>query len=555
LTKIPDGWMMIVTRRLEGLTALSPPRQREEDSMKKLLLASAMAVVMGYATGAFAEGKTLRYATAGDIYGLDPDSVPDSFTNNFLQAIYEPLVRYNKDLKIEPALATSWEIVKPDVIRYHLRQGVKFQEGQDFNADDVAVSLMRIVDPHSPMKGNLPGLKSVEKIDDYTVDLHMAGPSPLLNNYLTNVGMMDEGWLKEHDAVAPIDAQKGEEGYTTSHANGTGPFKVESRRPDAQTVLVANPGWWDKPEHNLERVIHTPIASDATRVAALLSGEVDIIQPAPLQDADRIAHSPGVKMLDAPGLRTIMMGFNMNDKLVGGDVDGNPFKDVRVRKALYQSVNMDLIQKKIMRGKSRNAGMLIAPEVPGYQEKLNQRLSYDIEAAKKGLAEAGYPDGFQFSMNCPNDAYVNDEEICQALAAMMAKAGFKPKLTVEPRTLHFKKAQGGQTDMFMLGWATLPMLDGFSVLSAMLHTPDKAMGTWNPGHYSNAEVDKLTDAVDVEMDEAKRRDMMGQAFALAEDDVAWLPLHQQPLSWAVRDNVEVPQTADDLLRLWLVTMK
>ena len=523
--------------------------------MKKLLLASAMAVVMGYATGAFAEGKTLRYATAGDIYGLDPDSVPDSFTNNFLQAIYEPLVRYNKDLKIEPALATSWETIKPDVIRYHLRKGVKFQEGQDFDADDVAVSLMRIVDPHSPMKGNLPGLKSVEKIDDYTVDLHMAGPSPLLNNYLTNVGIMDAGWLKEHDAVAPIDAQKGEEGYTTSHANGTGPFKVESRRPDAQTVLVANPNWWDKPQHNLERVIHTPIASDATRVAALLSGEVDIIQPAPLQDADRIANSPGVKMLDAPGLRTIMMGFNMNDKLVGGNVDGNPFKDVRVRKALYQSVNMDLIQKKIMRGKSRNAGMLIAPEVPGYQEKLNQRLPYDVEAAKKGLADAGYPNGFQFAMNCPNDAYVNDEEICQALAAMMAKAGFKAKLTVEPRTLHFKKAQGGQTDMFMLGWATLPMLDGFSVLSAMLHTPDKAMGTWNPGNYSNPEVDKLTDAVNVEMDEPKRREMMGKAFGIAEDDVAWLPLHQQPLSWAVRDNVEVPQTADDLLRLWLVTMK
>jgi peptide/nickel transport system substrate-binding protein len=366
---------------------------------------------------------------------------------------------------------------------------------------------------------------------------------------------MDSGWLKEHNAVTPIDAQKGEEGYTTSHANGTGPFKVESRRPDAQTVLVANHAWWDKPEHNLERVIHTPITSDATRVAALLSGEVDIIQPAPLQDAERIANSKGVKMLDAPGLRTIMMGFNMNDKLVGGDVDGNPFKDLRVRKAAYQSINMDLIQKKIMRGKSRNAGMLIAPEVPGFEEKLNQRIPYDLEAAKKGLADAGYPNGFQFAMNCPNDAYVNDEEICQALAAMMAKAGFKPKLTVEPRTLHFKKAQGGQTDMFMLGWATLPMLDGFSVLSAMLHTPDKAMGTWNPGHYSNPEVDKLTDAVDTEMDEPKRREMMGKAFGLAEDDIAWLPLHQQPMSWAVRDNIEVPQTADDLLRLWLVTMK
>jgi peptide/nickel transport system substrate-binding protein len=231
-----------------------------------------------------------------------------------------------------------------------------------------------------------------------------------------------------------------------SHANVTGPFQLESRRPDAQTVLVVNKAWWDQPQHNLTKIIHTPIGSDATRVAALLSGELDIIVPSPLQDADRIANSPGVKVLEAPGLRSIMMGFNVTGKLNDGNVEGNPFQNPAVRRALYQSINMDLVRDKIMRGKSRNGGMLIAPEVPGFDAALNERFPYDVEAAKAALAEAGYPDGFQFNMNCPNDAYVNDEEICQAMAAMLAQAGFKAKLVTEARTLHFQKALAGQAD-------------------------------------------------------------------------------------------------------------
>ncbi|MBB6467095.1 ABC transporter substrate-binding protein [Aminobacter carboxidus] len=523
--------------------------------MRKFLLAATAAALVQLGLMGNASAAELRYAAAGDIYGLDPDSMTDSFSNNFLSHIYEPLVRYNKELKIEPALALSWEVVKPDVVRFKLRQGVKFHDGADFGADDVVMSLMRAVDENSPIKGNLPALKSVEKIDDYTVDLHLAGPTPLLNNYLTNIAVFDAGWLENNNAVKPINAELGQEGYTSTHANGTGPFKLESRRPDAQTVLVANEGWWDKPQHNLTKIIFTPIASDATRVAALLSGEVDIITPSPLQDAKRIAANPGTKVLENPGLRTIMMNFNMRDKLVDGNVEGNPFKDARVRKAVYQAINMDLVRDKIMRGKSRVSGMQIAPEVPGFDAKLNERFPYDPAAAKALLTEAGYPDGFQFNMNCPNDAYVNDEEVCQAMTAMLAQVGLNAKLVTEARTLHFKKAQEGQTDMFMIGWATLPMLDGFSVLSAMLHSPEEKLGTWNPGGYTNAKVDELVKKIDVELDETKRREMMVEAFAITEQEVAWLPLHQQPLSWAVRDNVEVVQTADDLLRLWYVNVK
>jgi len=517
--------------------------------VKKHLMLTAAAIALSMGANA-ASAETLRYATARDIYGFDPHSVTDSFTNIFAHHVYEPLVRYSADLQIEPALATHWEIIEPTRVRYHLRDGVTFHEGQTLDAEDVAVSLMRAVHPHSPLRGNLPGLERVEIVDDLTVDLILSGPTPLLNNYLTNIFVLDADWLRTHNAVDPIDASRGEEGHTTSHANGTGPFILESRRPDAMTVLVANANWWDEPQHNLTRIVHTPIASAATRVSALLSGEIDLIEPAPLQDAQRIEASPGVHMLEQPGLRSIMMGYNMGESLVDGNVEGNPLRDLRVRQAFEHAINIDLIRDRIMRGRARVSGSLIAPEVPGWTEEMDQRLPHDPARARELLAEAGYPDGFAFNLNCPNDRYVNDEGICQAMAAMLAQVGLEPRLVTEPRQLHFQRVDERQVDMFMLGWATLPMLDGFSVLSAMLHSTDGAFGTFTPAGYSNPRVDELTRAVEVELDEDRRRAMMVEALMLAKADHAWLPLHQQPLSWAARDEIEVAQSADDLVRLW-----
>lgn len=514
--------------------------------LRHLMMTATAATLV--ATGVSAE--TLRYATARDVYGLDPHASTDSFTNIFTHHIYEPLVRYDAGMKVEPALATSWEVIDPTRVRFKLREGVTFQGGETFGADDVQVSLMRAANLKSPLRGNLPGLKAVEIVDDLTVDLILEGPTPLLNNYLTNIFIMDKGWLEANNSVAPIDASQGEEGYTTNNANGTGPFALESRRPDALNVLVVNEGWWDTPQHNLTRIEHTPIGSDATRVAALLSGEIDLIEPAPLQDANRIDGAEGVHMLQNPGLRSIMMGINMGDSLIDGNVDGNPLKDLRVRQAMYHAINMDLIRDRIMRGKSRVTGSLIAPAVKGYSDAMDERLAYDPEKAKSLLAEAGYPNGFAFNLNCPNDRYVNDEGICQAMAAMLAQAGFEPRLVTEPRQMHFQKVDNHQVDVFMLGWATLPMLDGFSVLSAMLATKEGNYGTFTPKGYSNPKVDELTKAVAIEIDEEKRQAMMQEALMLAKADIAWLPLHQQPLSWAARDTVDIPQAPDDLVRLW-----
>jgi peptide/nickel transport system substrate-binding protein len=522
--------------------------------MKKSLLMVAMVALLtalSYVVGAPPlAAKTLRWAFSGDVYSMDPHAHTVSFTNAFHYHIYETLARYNKNLKIEPALATSWKIIEPTVWRFTLRRGVKFHNGNPFTADDVVASLKRALG--SPLSANITQVKDCRKVDDYTVDVILHGPHPLVLNGLTNIGIMDVEWMTENKCVAPVDPTKGQESFATTHANGTGPFMLESRQPDARTVLVVNPNWWDKPEHNLDRIVFTPIKSDATRVAALLSGELDFMHPAPLQDLDRISRTPGMKLLEAPDLRTILLSINQapNEPFESNIKGKNPLRDIRVRKALYQAIDVESIKTRIMRGKSRIAGEFVAPEIPGFDPALNDRFPFDPEGAKKLLADAGYPDGFEIGFDAPNDRYVNDEKIAQAIVPMWARIGVKAKLTTQPGSAHFSKALGGKSDIWMFGWATLPMLDSYSVLSQILSSSREKLGSSNPGGYKNPKVDELVDKVAVELDEPKRLKMISEAFKLAKDDFVLFPLHQQPMAWAIRDNVKIVQTADDLPRLW-----
>ncbi|WP_255855529.1 ABC transporter substrate-binding protein [Marinobacterium rhizophilum] len=520
--------------------------------MRRKLLCVAMTVTLGLGATMASQANTLRMAEASDIASLDPYSVTESNTLGFLHHIYEPLVRYNADLKLEPALATSWEVVEPNVWRFELREGVTFHNGNSLSADDVVASIQRAIDPNAPIRVNVPTVVGARKVGDLTVEILLSTADPLLLNYLTNVYIFDKEWMVENNALNAIDLRKGEENYATTHANGTGPFRLESRQPDAKTVLAVNPKWWDTPQHNLTRIEFTPISSDATRVAALLSGEIDLMYPAPLQDVKRIDSTAGVKVLQAPSLRTIMFGLNQrDDQLHDSDIkDRNPLKDARVRKALYQAINMELIHKKVMRGNSRNSALVVAPEVPGYDAALNQRFPHDPEAAKALLAEAGYPDGFRVGLDCTNDRYVNDEEICQAVVSMWARVGIKANLTAQSKGNHFQKMLGGGSDIYMFGWATLPMLDTFSALTGFLATPADKLGTWNPGGYSNARIDSLIGDISSELDEPKRRAMLAETLEIARDEVAVIPLHQQPLSWGIRDGITLPQTPDDKPRLW-----
>lgn len=517
-----------------------------------LLTAALVAQVAGAAA---AQAETLRWASPRDIYSLDPDSFGDTFTLSFLNHVYEGLVRYDENLKIEPALATSWEILEPTVWRFHLRQGVHFHDGAPLTADDVVASLKRATDDLSPLKGNLSAFKSARRVDDLTVDVEMASRYPLLLNDLTNIFIFSKPWLVANRTEVATDVGRKVEGYATYHANGTGPFKVESRAPDSRTVLVVNPGWWDTPRHNLDRIEFTPITSDATRLAALVSGEVDFTNAVPLQNVPRLETTEGVKVLLGTELRTIFFALNLGDHLIGDATAPNPLRDRRVRQAMYQAIDIEGMRRSVMRGLSRNTGALVAPAIPGYRPEMDKRLPYDPAAAKALLAEAGYPNGFSLTLVCTPEGYVSEEQICQAASAMWARIGLRVSLQLGSRPVVTQRRVAGQFDVTTLGWANEPAIDAESILLQVLHSKTGSAGIFNWGDWGRPEIDRLTDEAAGELDTPKRLAEESRALEIAGQDILFLPLHQQPMAWAARAGVtQMVQLPDNKPRLWLTRM-
>jgi peptide/nickel transport system substrate-binding protein len=498
-----------------------------------------------------AAAKTLKWSSQGDIVTMDPYAHTESFTANLQHHIYDPLVRRNRKLEIEPALATSWKIVEPTRWRFTLRQGVKFHNGEAFTAADVVASVARLLDPGSRARGNLPNVERAEKVDDHTVDFVLKGPYPLLLNDLAGVFIMSKPWMEANNALKSGNTTTGVTTFASTSANGTGPFKLESYRADVGTTLTVNEAWWDKAEHNLTRIEFKPIKSDATRVAALLSGEIDMMAPAPLQDLQRIAGA-GLKVVEEPSLRVIFFILNMRPELLAMPGQKNPMLDRRVRLAMWRAIDLDTIQKRIMRGKSRNIAVMVAPPVPGYDAALDTLPKFDPESARKLLAEAGYPSGFKTKLDCPNDRYIADEQICVAVAAMWKRVGIDVELKTETRATYFPRQDKGETDVSMLGWATLPPMDTYSVLSAIFATRKAGtpLGGNNPNGLADPRFDDLAQKAGVELDEAKRRALLTDSLKIARDEAYFIPLHQQPVAWAMKSNIEVPQFADEYVRLW-----
>lgn len=519
---------------------------------KVLATTSALALI---AMTAQAQDNVLRWGANRDIGSLDPYSYGDSFTINVLNHVYEGLVRYDRDLRIEPALATSWEILDDQATwRFTLREGVTFHDGAAFTAEDVVASLARVSHETSPLKGNLPAYVSSKAVDDLTVDITLNGTYPLLLNDLTNIHIFDKGWLVANGAELPTDIGAGVEGFATYNTNGTGPFVTESRQPDAKTVFVVNPDWWDEPQHNIDRIELSPVTSAATRVAALLSGEVNFTNDAPVQDLPRLAAAPNVNVLEGVDLRTVMIGFPFRETLVSGEP--NPFADAKVRQALWKAIDLEAIHARVMRGKSRIAGAVVAPPIPGYAPELDELPGFDPDAAKAMLAEAGVPEGLAFEFNCLQDGLVNEEQVCQAIASMWSRVGLSPKLDVAPRAVQTPKRTNGGTDVYTLGWATLPMLDAYSPLLQIFHTKEGNSGVFNWGGWSFPELDALVQAAGKELDVDKRLAMETDALRIVKDQAIMIPIHQQPMAWAVTDAVaEMPLFPDNKPRLWYARMK
>jgi peptide/nickel transport system substrate-binding protein len=517
-----------------------------------------LAVAALCAATAGAQAQTVRIANQGDALSLDPHSLNESLQLSVTNNVYEPLVGRNKDLTLAPNLATSWKQVSPTVWRFELRKGVQFHDGTPFTADDVVFSLARVAGEGSDLKSNTSDIKEVRKVDSHTVDIETKAPFPILPDQLSTTFIMSKKWCEDNQATRPVDRRKGIENAASFRANGTGPYRVRERQPNVRTVFVRNGNYWGKIEGNVQEIVFTPIASDSTRVAALLSGEVDVMEPVPVQDIERISASANAKVVVGPELRTIFMGMDQKrDELQYSSVKGkNPFKDKRVRQAFYQAIDIDGIQKTVMRGASKPTALMVGPGINGFDASQNKRLPFDPEGAKKLLADAGYPNGFEVTLNCPNDRYVNDARVCQTVAANLSRIGVKINLAAETKGTYFPKILRRDTSFYLLGW-TPTTYDSHNALNALMACPDdKGTGQFNLGSYCNPKLDQLTRAVQAETDKAKRNAMIKEAFEVHSADVGHLPLHQQSLAWGMSKKVNLVQLADNFMPFkWITVQK
>ncbi len=522
--------------------------------MSPSLVAAALAAALSLGV---AQAATVRIANQGDALSMDPHSLNESLQLSVTNNVYESLVGVSKDLTFEPGLAVSWKQTAPTVWRFELRKNVRFHDDTPFTADDVVFSLNRAAGEGSDMRSNTNDIKEIRKLGSHTVEIETKTPFPILPNVLSTVYIMSKKWCEENQATRPVDRRKGIENAASFRANGTGPYRLRERQPNVRTTFVRNGNYWGKIEGNVDEVIFSVIANDPTRVAALLSGEIDIMEPVPVQDVPRINSGANTRALVAPELRTIFLGMDQKrDELLYSSVKGkNPFKDKRVRQAFYQAIDIEGIKRTVMRGASNNSGLMVGPGVNGYNAELNKRLPFDPEASKKLLADAGYPTGFSVDMNCPNDRYVNDGQICEAVAANLARVGVKVNLKAETKGTYFPKILRRDTSFYLLGW-TPSTYDAHNALNALMRcVDDKGTGQFNLGAYCNPKVDELTVKIQSETDQTKRNAMIREAFELHSADIGHLPLHQQALAWGTSKKVTLVQRGDNYMPFKSITVK
>lgn len=511
------------------------------------LLSTAAAVML--ATSAHAAEFT--WAETTDPSTMDPHAVNSAAVLGFLNNVYEGLVRRNKDMEIEPALATSWEAIGDgEGWRFVLREGVTFHDGSEFTAEDVLFSYERASSEEADTRSWFAPVSEVKVVDNYTIDIMTTAPNPIFPDSIANWMMMDSGWAEANNTARP-DKENGN--YATLNTNGTGAFRVTTREPGLRTVLEPHDGWWDEATHNITRAELTPIQNPATAVAALLSGDVDFINPVPIQDTERLKQNADVNVIQGIEARVIMLGFPHEAdalKYSAETSDKNPFADVRVRQAVAHAVNVPAILQTIMRGNAEEVSQLVSPAMRGYSDALAARPAYDPEKAKALLTEAGYADGFSFGLKCPNDRYLNDESVCQAVTGMLAQVGIKATLDAMPVQNYWPELRADNYDMYLLGWSP-GTFDAEHPIRFLASTPneEKKLGSWNFGGFSNARVDELLPMIQSEIDDTKRQAMLDETIKILQNEVAYVPLYVQPLIWGTRANVQMTQRPDNFFIL------
>lgn len=522
----------------------------------KTLAAAALALLLPLS--ALGQGKTLRVASAFDPQTMDPHALALLYQTRVVTQIYESLVNRGKDYKLEPSLATSWEMVNPTTWRFRLRPGVKFHDGAPFTADDAVFSIERALDKASQRKNQMLGITGARKVDAATIDVLTSQPDAVLPDKLWLVGMMSKAWADKHGVVRPQDYNARQETYAVRNANGTGPFMLVRYDADVRTVLRAYPGWWGRGTPlgggNVDEAVFQVIQADATRLAALQSGQVDFVLDPPFQDLTRLKADKSLKVSETDDIGTQYFALNQHSVELGGsDVKGrNPFKDVRVRRAVQLAIDTDLIVRQVLRGEGTVTGAFVSPLVDGHLPEFDKRPKADAAAARALLKEAGYENGFSVQMDCVNVAW--RAAVCQAAASMLEKVGIRASLATSPSSVFFPKLSQGTGFLVEFGWSATP--DPWTTLQSLVRTNDGlAAGAFNAGRYSNPKLDALIDAIRVEPSLQRRRQLTADALRIVQADLPLVPLYRRQLNWVMRPTIDAVQWPNDVLELRWVTMR
>jgi len=499
-----------------------------------------------------AQAETLRWARSADALTLDPHAQNDGVSATLLNQIYETLLWRDETGALQSRLATEWFVKDgdPNTWVFKIRQGVTFADGSALTAEDVAFSLDRVRGELSQLKQLHADVVSVAAVDDHTVEVTLRGPSLIYPNNVTGTFILDKEWTEANGADTVLDAASGVEAFTTRNVNGTGPFLLQSREEGVRTVLVRNEQHWAETKPEISEVIYLPISDAATRIAALLSGEVDFVQDVPVQDIERLSGTEGIKVETGPENRSIFFGYRVDEKPLASSsiADRNPLSDVRVREAFNLAIDRDAIKQVILRGNAIPTGIIVPPFVHGWTEALDTYPAQNLEKAKALLVEAGYPDGFSITLDAPNNRYVNDEAISQAVVGFLGQIGVETTLASRPFAQHAPLIVEGNTDFFLFGWG-VPTFDSAYNFNDLIHSRDGDYGTYNATGYSNPDVDAKIESLGNEVDITKRDATIAELWQLVKDEHLYIPLHNQVVAWAVRDNIDITIQPDNSPKL------
>jgi peptide/nickel transport system substrate-binding protein len=470
-------------------------------------------------------------------------------------AMFDTLVSADSQLLTHPSLAESWTVNGKEWT-FKLRPNVKFSDGSPFTADDVVFSFDRVAKvPNSPSPFTLytGSIAKVEAVDPLTVKITTKEESPLLLVNLTELVILSK---KAASGPAP-------EGKTTTQLNngegliGTGPYRYVSWQRGSQLVLERNPNYWG-PKPEWDKVTYRPMTNAAARVAALLAGDVDLIEDPPTDDLAQLKGNAKLSVQQTPSVRTVYVALDQFAEPSPGikGTDKNPLKDKRVREALSLAINRDAIVERVMGGVAKPAGQLLPYPMFGASKAHAEAPKADIEKARALLKDAGYPNGFEITLGSPSGRYVNDSKVAQAVAAMWTRIGVKTSVDAMAPPVFFKNRDSYAFSAFLAGWSvTSGEMSNALTSLVMTRNPDAGLGTTNRGRYSNPKMDALTIQATSTMDDAKRAQMLSDASDMAMDDYAILPLHYELSVWAMKKDVQYGGRADQTTLPQFITLK